>query len=359
MESKHTQLIKDTYYDPDSGYVGADKLYHRLKSKGVKRSEIKAFLEKQETYQVNKKTVQGSFVPTHQHQEFQIDLVYIENAGLNKFSYALTCVDAFSKIGDAELMKTRTQTAAADAMRAVFERMGIPETVYCDEGSEFDSTKFKELMDKHSIELILTLNHAPMVERFNRTIKEMIEKYLQATQSKAIANILPRVIKNYNSSYHKTIEMAPNEVNDDTADMVYRNILRKAKKKKWKKVRIGDRVRVMEKAKSHRKGYKPKFTKAVHTVLSREGRYYTVDGLHRQYLRSALQLVTGDVEAPTIEPDNKGTLEAHLRELHRLKREAKKERGDDDEDADDMEATKEMVGRVKKRVRKKTAFFKS
>ena len=56
-------------------------------------------------------------------------------------------------------------------------------------------------MKENKIEVIFSLTHAPMVERLNRTIKELLEKYLQATGTKTITNVLPKIIKNYNNSY--------------------------------------------------------------------------------------------------------------------------------------------------------------
>ena len=57
-------------------------------------------------------------------------------------------------------------------------------------------------MSDNNIEIIFTLGHAPMVERFNRTLKELLNKYLQSTNSKTITNVLPKILNNYNSSYH-------------------------------------------------------------------------------------------------------------------------------------------------------------
>ena len=57
--------------------------------------------------------------------------------------------------------------------------MGKPESVYCDEGSEFNNAMFKKLMNDNKIEIIFTLGHAPIVERYNRTLKDLINKYLK------------------------------------------------------------------------------------------------------------------------------------------------------------------------------------
>ena len=253
-------IIRKAYYNPEEGFVGIDKLYRKLKPRGVSRADIIQFLKKQEVYQVNKKNnrKQGSFIPRYPYQEFQIDLIYLDDSHLNKASYGLCCIDAFSKKADVQLMKKRTKEETVDAMIEIFERMNVPEVIYCDEGSEFNNSAFRNLCDDLKIELILTLRHAPIVERFNRTVKEMLHKYLQSTNSKTIVNVLPRIVRNYNRSYHSTIGMAPIEVNSKTEHIVQINLLKNLTPLPYVKMTVGDKVRVQVKPKSFVKGYRPK-----------------------------------------------------------------------------------------------------
>jgi hypothetical protein len=49
-----------------------------------------------------------------------------------------------------------------------------------------------------------------MVERFNRTLRTKIDKYLKLNKTKTWYKVLPDLLKNY--SKHSTINMAPNNV---------------------------------------------------------------------------------------------------------------------------------------------------
>ncbi len=49
--------------------------------------------------------------------------------------------------------------------------MGIPKTLYSDQGSEFRNNKLQKLLDKHNIEIIFALGHASFVASFNKAIK--------------------------------------------------------------------------------------------------------------------------------------------------------------------------------------------
>ncbi len=57
--------------------------------------------------------------------------------------------------------------------------MGIPKTIYSDQGSEFQNASFQKLLDKHDIKLIFELGRASFVESFNKTMKNRMMKYMK------------------------------------------------------------------------------------------------------------------------------------------------------------------------------------
>jgi len=310
------QIIKDTYYDADTGFVGIDKLSKKLSKHKITKAEISKVLKNQEVYQINQRTTHDqSFIPMYPLQEFQIDLIYLEHTHLNDASYGLCCIDVFTKKADIQLMKKKNEIETTNAMKIILDKMGVPESIYCDEGTEFNNKHFKKLLSDNNIELILTLRHAPFVERFNRTIKEMLYKYMFVTKSKTIVKVLPKLLNNYNNSYHKAIKMTPNEVNDKNVLDVLNNIIASAKKPiERPKIKIGDTVRVLLKEKGNDKKYKKRWSKTVHTISDIDGQKYKIKDLDRTYLRAYL-LKIDTVENPTIEPDLEGTREGHLRDI--------------------------------------------
>ncbi len=309
------EIIKKAYYDPQVGFVGAKKLYEKLKFQGIYQKEIEDFLKKQEIAQITRRNNRsGSFIADGPLDEFQIDLIYIENKHLNEHSYGLCCIDVFTKKADVELMKKKTSKNTSEAMEIILSRMGLPKAVYCDEGTEFTSHEFKKLMEKNKIRLIFTLTHAPVVERFNRTLKEMLNKYLIVSKSKTITNILPKILENYNNSYHSSIGMSPNNVNKNNEHIVWKNLFRKAKKMTIRSLTIGDHVRVMLKEKSNIKKHKPRYSKTVHTITDIKDGLVSVNNNDRKYLKAHVMKVS-EPESHEIEPDISGTREGHLKEL--------------------------------------------
>jgi len=148
-------------------------------------------------------------------------------------------------------LKKKTAGETVEAMQKILDRMGIPKLIFCDEGSEFNNREFKKLCDDNKIEIIFSLSHAPVVERVNRTIKAMLYRYLESTNSKTFINVLPSILKAYNTSYHTTIKMSPTEALDEKNHRtVLHNIVQRSRIINRPKIEVGDLVRFRIKPKT-------------------------------------------------------------------------------------------------------------
>ena len=76
----------------------------------------------------------------------------------------------------------------------------IPKKLWVDEGKEFYSATFKKLLDKHKIDMYSTFNEgkAFVIERFNRTLKNIMWKYFTANNTRFYLDALDQMVKNYN-----------------------------------------------------------------------------------------------------------------------------------------------------------------
>ena len=166
--------------------------------------------------------------------------------------------------------------------------------------------------------MIYTPTHAPFVERFNRTIKEMLYKYLQATGTKTFTNALPMIVDNYNNSRHSVIKMAPVQANNPKNIKVARVNIRNAGTRFRKPgIAIGNNVRTIIKRSGFAKGYHPRWSKTLKTIEDIQGRYYHTDD-DKKWLFAHLQKID-DVSAVKAKPQLEGTLEGKLRELGPMK----------------------------------------
>ena len=100
---------------------------------------------------------------------------------------------------------------------------------------------------------------ASIVERLNRTLKSMMWRYFIER-----INILDDITHNYNNSFHRSIKMKPNEVNEENSEEVWMTLYRKNEMTvpDKPKFNIGDIVRVekYDPGTRHVKGYTINFT---------------------------------------------------------------------------------------------------
>ena len=82
------------------------------------------------------------------------------------------------------------------------------------------------------------------IERFNRSLRELTLKEFFKNNNTIWYNILPKLIKIYNTRYHSTIKMKPIEVNKSNEEYIKRNIYAYDKTTKIPKIKITDLVRI-------------------------------------------------------------------------------------------------------------------
>ena len=93
-------------------------------------------------------------------------------------------------------------------------------------------------------------------ERFIRTLKNKIYKYMTLVSKNVYIDKLDHIVDEYNNTYHRTIKMKPVDVKDNT----YIDFEKEVKNKN-PKFKIGDHVRI-----SIAKGYKPNWSKEVFVI---------------------------------------------------------------------------------------------
>ena len=101
--------------------------------------------------------------------------------------------------------------------------------------------------------LIYNVGKSVVAERFIRTLKTKIYKYMTSVSKNVYIDKLDDIVNEYNNTYHRTIKMKPVDVKDNT----YIN-LRKEVNDKDPKYIIGDHVRISKYKNIFAKGYTPK-----------------------------------------------------------------------------------------------------
>ena len=93
-----------------------------------------------------------------------------------------------------------------------------PHKIWVDKGSEFYSSHFKKWLINNSIEFYSTDNEgkSAVAERFIRTIKNKIYKYMTSISKNMYIDKLDDIVNKYNDINHRTIQMKPIDVKDNT-----------------------------------------------------------------------------------------------------------------------------------------------
>ena len=87
--------------------------------------------------------------------------------------------------------------------------------IWSDQESAFFSKEMLRFFEDNNVKIYYTYSNlkAVFIERFNRSLRELMMKELVKNNNTIWYNILPNLIKTYNNRYHHTIKMKPIDVN--------------------------------------------------------------------------------------------------------------------------------------------------
>jgi len=263
------KILDKLFSDPSTGLFSAQKLLPKAKklNKDIKLSDIQNYLNKQEAVQLNKTINKPKFKPIvapHVNANWQIDLMDYKaykkvNAG---YSFIMTCVDIYSRRAWAIPMKKKDAYTIIKSFQQILKD-GKPKNLTSDNGTEFKSNHFENYLKKSDIKHYLhevgDHNVMGIIERFNRTLRNMIRKWWSLNRTKTWHNVIDKLINNYNTTIHNTIKQEPMLVYTGVKlpDQPFKDL-----NVQTREFNVGDSVRLIKKKKNI-------FTK-VHENLSRQ-----------------------------------------------------------------------------------------
>ena len=319
---KINDILQEYYNNPSLTNNGRDKFYQRLTEKyyGIPIRTVQNFLNKQEVHQLHalkyKQKVVKPLIISKPSVYFQADLIEMENAKENNdTNYLLTIIDVFSKKAFVFALKTKNAEEIRDNFQTFLKLVKpsvqhqIPSVLQTDNGGEFVNDIIKELLIQHHIKHIKSRSYTAQsqgcIERFNRSLKQIIYQYLTQFNTKKYIDVLPKLVDNYNNRYHGTIKNTPNVAilsgnNKNLKKKILNNIKENAIKKTEtderlfpNNIEIGDYVRIFngvldteyrKKEKSlpgANKKYKTQFGKDVYKIIkvinSKPNKQYNVE----------------------------------------------------------------------------------
>ena len=246
-------IIRREFYDPSVGMISAKNLYKKLKPNNPKITlkMITEFIKNQATHQIHapKKIPLNEY---HQIKaptlgEFQLDILDLSNYSRhnNGFRYILVVVDIYSRYSFVRSLKTKAGSVVLEAMKSIEKEITKHKVkIYSfvmDQGSEFNNNAFNQhypnvKMYRKNPEIH---NSTGIVERRNKYIRDVLQKYFTAYHTLKWVDLLQKINTNINNTYNRTINHAP----VDVWDKKEKN--EEEPREAPTKYEVGDRVRLL------------------------------------------------------------------------------------------------------------------
>ncbi|XP_015793694.1 uncharacterized protein LOC107370222 [Tetranychus urticae] len=269
--------------DNPASFASADKLFQEARKidASLKKDEVIEWLKSQLTYTLHK-PVRRNFsrnriIVSSIDEQWEADLVEMQEFAQqnNGYRYIITIIDSFSKYAWAFPIKQKTALAVTKVFTELF-KLRKPVSLRTDKGKEFVNSNLQKLLKDNNIRFYTSSNRdikCAIVERFNRTLKSKMFKFFTAKGTRKFTDVLQALMSGYNKSYHRTIKMSPNSVNENNSDNVFRNMygvdsLRALvrKNKPSQKLKDGQEVRMKYKLKPFDKAFYPNWTDQVYKI---------------------------------------------------------------------------------------------
>ena len=263
--------LQQIYYDPKrvGSYGGVAEL-----RKVVPEKNVEQLLSEQDAYTLHKPArrhfKRRCVVVGGPNQQLQADLVDMSRLKKSNdgTTFLLTVIDVFSKRAWCIPLKNKSAASLVAAFTQLL-RERPPITLQTDKGSEFLNRSLHTLLKQYGVHHLSTHNKetkASIVERFNRTLKTRMWRYFTKNQSVRYLDVLQDFVRSYNKTYHRSISMAPSEVNDTNQESVWQRLYGH-EGGGTPKFRIGDRVRISKAKRHFEKGYMANWAEELFTII--------------------------------------------------------------------------------------------
>jgi len=285
------KLISEVYFDPATGLSikNTFKNAHE-KDPRITLKMVKDTVDKIANKQIFDKTVDKSkFIPiVASPGSYQADITFYNQYKTFNSGYEalVTIININTKKAYVYPIKNKSATTILEVMTKFLDEAGDVKVIETDEGTEFTNNKIKDLLKSKGIlhkvyNKEKSKNAVSIVERFNRTIRSLIDQYLTSYKTKKYIDKLPSLLSNYNNSVNASTDQKPNEINFDGEKKLYEE-----NKNRYDEVIkhieledpvfIDDKVRLLKNRGPFKKGMKTRYSKNVYKVTEVLGHNYTI-----------------------------------------------------------------------------------
>ncbi|XP_046561846.1 uncharacterized protein LOC124270833 isoform X1 [Haliotis rubra] len=317
--SKQEKALEKYYFNAQNpgAYFGPSKLRDELKKNKqhkIKLRKVKRFVNNQDAYTLHK-PVKHKFkrlkVRVNSINEmFDVDLTDLsrfskENDGIR---YLLVAIDILSRYAFVLPLTNKKPESVFKAFKEILNT-SQPKKVRTDDGSEFKA-EFHSFLKRKNITHTIAHNEnikSNYVERFNRTLKSLITRYMTHNNTKRYLDVLPNLVNNYNHTQHSSLpELSPAQVNKTNELKVWQHLyvkpfmnqLKNLHSRKKFKYKVGDIVRIPYLKRAFSKELDLKWTQELFKVAQRFKRQeiplYKIKDFHDEIIKGIFY--TGELQ---------------------------------------------------------------
>lgn len=283
--NEYDSVLFDTYYNTScpAGFSSADRLFNFIKHHyphRISKQYIINWLQKQKTYTLHKDRIfrfkRNHYNITNIDDLWEMDLIEMQNfSRVNRgHKFILAVIDCFSRFAWCVPIKRKTPAEVIRAINIIFNISNRkPYKIQSDKGREFVNKIVQKFFIEKDIDFVTTRDpktKAAICERFIRTIKGIIYKYFTYSNTHKYIDVLDSLMVLYNDRFHTTIGRSPSDVNESNVLIVWSFMNRKRSTlvlNKSNKFNVDDIVRVSNPKETFGKGYKPKWSQEIFTIV--------------------------------------------------------------------------------------------
>lgn len=311
LSSPDLVALAKTYYNPKSGYMGADKLYERVKHKGISRTDVGEWLGKQASAQItapSKRKRANFYRITGTHLDWNADIVFytkLERKNDMHVGYVLF-VQIPSRYAVIYPIKTKDEATMVKIFKQ-FIHEHKPGTIASDNGSEFINKGVQALCEDSGVTQYFyepgSHESLGIIDSLTKTLRAPVRRYMITKPTLRWIDSIHEVVDNYNNFIHSSLDgRTPLKASHDlpymeakhTADMAYNEQLRRDMGiYPGLTVRYALKRGILEKGASH-------WSATTHKVKAAEGLSYTLVGKPGRFRPWQLQRVDS-VEGPPVD----------------------------------------------------------
>lgn len=220
--SMKERILKENHDDPLSAHMGYHKTLHKIKSRYTwprMAADIREYIRNCDVCAASKASNQVLRAPMGNQkivdrpwQIISLDFIGPLPRSKTGYCYILVIVDSYSKFTLIKPLRKATAKATTDFLeKEVFLKFCVPEIIISDNGPQFKSKEFRDLLTKRKVKHWATTYYHPQAnpsEAANKIIGNSIRAYVD-TDHRTWDAKLAEIACAMNTSLHSATKMTP------------------------------------------------------------------------------------------------------------------------------------------------------